>query len=901
MKKLLITLLCLLALTTNVSAISDTYYIYDQSIDGHYVASFNSRKEAIDYYNQNKDKYDNLVLYLNDEVLLMEYGVVEFKTNDSCDYLVKISNRKINPCYAIDAAYLSSNSDFSEVKVMLSGYVGYVNAKDVKLKPISQISNRPSMYYVKDGEISHSIKTQFNIDYYTKNLPLSEIKLSDGAYYSYDGQYFYRDFKVMIDDYRKNTRELSINESFPYYNYYMYLPFRSLSTYDVTELETYFYDELKLNKRLQDFNDLNGDGANDVVNESELYGLIDEFVAYQYHYGNNALLSLAMSIHESNFGKSLEAFEKNNLFGEYAFNGEYERHHHKYRELESSIYAHMRFIMSDRYLNYKDENYEGGYLGNLQSGINLNYSSDPYWGEKVASNAYQIDKNLGLKDYGAAKIGISKNKISLYNDENLSSYYDSLTANIIALNIVGESDKAYKVMLDYPSDEETMTYDYQKQVKYVAKDQITNLQGTTSKIKYKNVIYDANGGKYYGGTKLSLKLPFSAKIPNIKPFKDGYYFNGYEEVITNDSYLMKAKYLKIETMTLKKPAMQIVNYGDNLNLKAYSLNLKLEDGSNKKIPLTYEMLDGYDKYKSGVQTINVTYAGMKEIFEVKVSDDLSAIRQAYNDKVNQIIDDYDRSREFDISELMHNLYKLKKHEAKVDINRLTKLDKMMMNYYGDDISICIDDNPFDASITGLAFLAGSLEYYDFDLGIFSNAYRMSFDPIDTNHITMIKNLVKNYGFKYETSMKLAFYKNYDEIEANFPFTVQIKLDKIDSTRLHTVYRLDPNGDIVKCKSTQSSNYIRFLSDKPGEFFILSMDSNNNYAFKDKYEVLNPQNTDFFNQKATIDILKMASVAIVDEIMLMVYLKLRERNKKQWRDYRKSLLNAVSLQEEKPKN
>ena len=76
----------------------------------------------------------------------------------------------------------------------------------------------------------------------------------------------------------------------------MYLPHRSLSSYDYTELETYFEDNYAFKDRLDSYEDNNSDLANDVVNRSQYVDTIEDFFAYQNIYGANALLMLSLSI-----------------------------------------------------------------------------------------------------------------------------------------------------------------------------------------------------------------------------------------------------------------------------------------------------------------------------------------------------------------------------------------------------------------------------------------------------------------------------------------------------------------------------------------------------------------------------------------------------------------------------
>ena len=53
-----------------------------------------------------------------------------------------------------------------------------------------------------------------------------------------------------------------------------------------------------------------------------------------------------------------------------------------------------RYLISESYCDPKDYigRYYGSHLGDKESGINVKYASDPYWGEKAASFYYRLDE-----------------------------------------------------------------------------------------------------------------------------------------------------------------------------------------------------------------------------------------------------------------------------------------------------------------------------------------------------------------------------------------------------------------------------------------------------------------------------------------------------------------------------
>ena len=215
----------------------DEYVVYD-ALNGEVIETFERYNSALSFYNNNLDDYENLVLAQGDTVLFMEYGIVEFQTNDECSLNVgyrslrRNDTTSINGCYGKDGLYLDRNGD--NVEFAYAGDVGITSFDSVILRPFDSLNVRVSLYRNLEGDLAHLIKTQLNSDYYAKVYKLDrapDFLEENKDYYSYDGHYFYEDFKVMSDDYRSGTHENAVNSEAPFYSYFQYLSFRSLSNY----------------------------------------------------------------------------------------------------------------------------------------------------------------------------------------------------------------------------------------------------------------------------------------------------------------------------------------------------------------------------------------------------------------------------------------------------------------------------------------------------------------------------------------------------------------------------------------------------------------------------------------------------------------------------------------------
>ena len=285
--------------------------------------------------------------------------------------------------FGADAAYLGEEN--GKVRFMISGVVGLVDASQVQVSNLAGVN--VSNYEVKNGKLIHNISSNLNSEP-TSHLMVgpAQTYMKEGAtYYSYDGNYFYTDYSVMLDDYRRERRTRSINPSQPYYNYFQFLPMRSKTSYSTTE-----------------FNSLLN-GNKNVTPESKLYNMGKYIIEMQNKFGVNGLVIASVAANESSWGNSNMAKQKNNLFGLNARDAN-PNDAKAFRSPEHCINEFAERWMSKEYLNVNNWKNSGEYLGNKGSGINVRYASDPYWGEKAANIAWNLDsKNI---DAGHYKIGI---------------------------------------------------------------------------------------------------------------------------------------------------------------------------------------------------------------------------------------------------------------------------------------------------------------------------------------------------------------------------------------------------------------------------------------------------------------------------------------------------------------
>lgn len=329
-----------------------------------------------------------------------------------------------NGAYGADAAYLSESG--GKVKFLLSGVIGEVPEGQVQVIDKSAAKS-VSYYTVTDGWLVHKVTLNMNSDAYGSTIKCGQAPsyLAEGVqYYSYDGHYFYTQdkFGAMLDDYRSNNRNNSVNPDKPYYNYFQYLPMRSVSAYSSGTFDSLI--------------------AGQVRDDSKMRGIGSSLVNNQNTYGVNALLTAGLAANESAWGTSSIATSKNNLFGLNAVDSN-PGAADSYSDVNTCIKDFTETYMSKGYLNPGDGRYFGGFLGNKASGINVKYASDPYWGEKAAQMAYILDTAGGRQDAGVYTIGIKDTLAGNHQDLPVKAEASASSLNLYRTGT--QSDTAFLI------------------------------------------------------------------------------------------------------------------------------------------------------------------------------------------------------------------------------------------------------------------------------------------------------------------------------------------------------------------------------------------------------------------------------------------------------------------------
>ncbi len=236
-------------------------------------------------------------------------------------------------------------SDDKRMAITISGLSGYMKTEDLQALDASKDF---IPYYESDGHRFYHYVAQ------NASIPVAS-HLSDmevgKKYYSADGLHF---------------------DGFNLENPFLFKNLTEATNYSAEDLDKVF-SLLNINNSL-----LENKGAT--------------FKEAEEHYHINALYLLAHSALESDWGRSKIAKDKNNFFGITAYDTTPYLSAKTFDDVDKGILGATKWIKE----NYIDRGRT--FLGNKASGMNVEYASDPYWGEKIASIMMNINSRLGGKD-----------------------------------------------------------------------------------------------------------------------------------------------------------------------------------------------------------------------------------------------------------------------------------------------------------------------------------------------------------------------------------------------------------------------------------------------------------------------------------------------------------------------
>lgn len=287
--------------------------------------------------------------------------------------------------------YIGSSKE--RVIVDVGGYTYYAKHAEVELVP-EQLSQGASYYSVTlDGQLVHrpyyrtyDAKTKRYTGRYADYTvgPASPEMKRGQTYTSNDGVHF---------------KEKGSGKVITYYPYFQFQSVRQPTSYSGKDLDRFILSAL-------DGREKTGIARyKNAKKKSKLAGLGSYMKSMEATHQVNAMFILAAAIHESDYGMSANAQNKNNLFGIRVFDSSPEKGE-VYKTPARSIDAFITRYINLNYANPFGLYANGAAPGNKALGFNMKYASDPFWGSKIAGHMWRIDNYLGKKDADKAKLAL---------------------------------------------------------------------------------------------------------------------------------------------------------------------------------------------------------------------------------------------------------------------------------------------------------------------------------------------------------------------------------------------------------------------------------------------------------------------------------------------------------------
>lgn len=425
------------------------------------------------------------------------YGVVNFRVKASASEITTYTNCEneqqgyINGYSMSDGAFLGYEN--GKVKFKAAGVTGLVNPSEVGIIDYDN-AKTVSCYKTSNGGLYHYVANIItNSDsYYSVNYigNIPSYLSNNTTYYSYDGHYFYASYNRMIDDYKNGVYSNSVNSNNPYYNYFQYLPARSKTSLTASQLDQYTIQ---------------------MVSSGKLLNSGSSLISNQNTYGVNALIMYANAALESGWGQSQIAINRNNLFGHGAVDSNPYYGANGYASVDDCIKYHAKMFISEGYCDPKDYSgrYYGSHLGDKESGINVKYASDPYWGEKIAHICWSVQNGLGVNEANKYTLGIANDNVAFYTNPDSNLLFNSGNFSSYPIILLSKSDDYYKVQTD-PTLNENRTsitqdkgeYNFDQYYAYINANSVYALNSVFNSDNSSKWVQDSQGRWYwYEGSK----------------------------------------------------------------------------------------------------------------------------------------------------------------------------------------------------------------------------------------------------------------------------------------------------------------------------------------------------------------------------------------------------------------
>lgn len=254
------------------------------------------------------------------------------------------------------------------------------------------------------------------------------------------------------------------------------------------------------------------------------------------------------------------------------------------------------------------------------------------------------------------------------------------------------------------------------------------------------------------------------------------------------------------------------------------------------------MVSAIDTKTDGTKQLTITYNGVSTSIDIDVSLKLKELHDKISELIDSNIESYKNTGSYNSNEIKEIKENLSKVDYVYDFSKTREIDSILLDEYRSKALYSIDTNKYDLSISGLTLCLAEKNITS-SFKLFPDTYYVHINEVDNNDKAKLEEMASAYGFEVMDYLSISYSLNLSSIDQEGAVVISIKPTNKQTDKTYTVYRIDDNGDIVKCKTTQTNNYIQFLTKKAGSFAILAKDSVNNYDLEDTYENITSLNSD----------------------------------------------------------
>nr|WP_225942218.1 S-layer homology domain-containing protein [Sporosarcina limicola] len=319
--------------------------------------------------------------------------------------------------------YIGSSPDYVILEV--AGTTFYAKQSEVNLVPTELVTGYDYYEVDQTNILYHNMYNNLSKSKGVYSIgPASPSMQAGKRYTSFDGVHF---------------DEVGTKNTIIHFPYFQFQSVRQPTSYSGAELEQYIKEVLKERENTGIARYKNA------TVKSKLLGLGNYLKTIENTHRVNAMFILATAIHESDYGISVNAQTKNNIFGIKVFDSTPE-FGEIYVRPENSVDAFISRYANLNYANPLGAHANGAIPGNKVVGFNVKYASDPNWGSKIAGHMWRIDTLLGKRDYKQANLGVISFKGD--NGVNIRTSPDVQSDN--KLFTYKPKDPGYNAAFGYP-------------------------------------------------------------------------------------------------------------------------------------------------------------------------------------------------------------------------------------------------------------------------------------------------------------------------------------------------------------------------------------------------------------------------------------------------------------------